>query len=74
MTLGSVLQASVIHDYVESHHCVSGSCVLVHVVGAAPGSSNLAATLRRLCLELKRTFSLTAAIPEEFKYVLFMFS
>jgi hypothetical protein len=60
-------QASVVHSYVESSQCVSGSHVMVHIAGAAPGSCSLAATLRRLCLEMKRTFGLSTHVPDEYK-------
>ncbi|KAK7488729.1 hypothetical protein BaRGS_00020026 [Batillaria attramentaria] len=62
----SALMASVIYEYVQSKHCASGNNVFVHIVGAAPGSTCLAATLRRLCLEIKRNFGLTTHIPDDF--------
>lgn len=41
--------------------------VLVHIVGAAPGSASIVATLRRLCFELRRQFCVDTEIPEDYK-------
>ncbi|XP_022100533.1 telomerase protein component 1-like [Acanthaster planci] len=51
----------------DSHH------VLVHFVGAAVGSSNGLAMLRRLCLELKKRFALVLTIPEDYNKLMMKF-
>lgn len=48
--------------------CDSALTVLAHVVGAAPGSTNILATLRRLTHEIKRQFGLVKDVPEDFKW------
>ncbi|PVD30085.1 hypothetical protein C0Q70_09346 [Pomacea canaliculata] len=63
----SSVMASIIHQYVESKHCSSGSTVLVHIVGAAPGSTNLGATICRLSQEIIKNFGLSLTVPEDFK-------
>ena len=61
------VQASLVLDYVHSPHCHSGLHTLVHFVGAAPGSANIVASLRRICQELSRRLSLPTDVPEEYK-------
>ncbi|XP_021378535.1 telomerase protein component 1-like [Mizuhopecten yessoensis] len=63
----SAVMASLVHGYVESDMCDSALSVLTHVVGAAPGSTNILATLRRLAHEVKRRFGLVKEVPEDFK-------
>ncbi|XP_033757244.1 LOW QUALITY PROTEIN: telomerase protein component 1-like [Pecten maximus] len=63
----SAVMASLVHSYVESAMCDSAMSVLTHVVGAAPGSTNILATLRRLTHEVKRRFGLVKEVPEDFK-------
>ena len=45
---------------------VSSNNILTHFIGAAPGSSNIATLLTRLCLELKRRYSLSLSVPEDY--------
>ncbi|KAJ8317249.1 hypothetical protein KUTeg_005153 [Tegillarca granosa] len=70
----SALMASLIHNYVESKFCDSSNNVLVHIVGAAPGSTNIMATLRRLCFELRRQHGIQSEIPEDFKNIVQKFN
>ncbi|KAL4232139.1 hypothetical protein ACF0H5_009714 [Mactra antiquata] len=63
----SSLLASVIYDYQASPSCHNGLTLLTHFVGAAPGSTNIVATLRRLSHELNSRFNLQMDIPEDFK-------
>ena len=64
-----VLQSSLVQEYVQSKHCSSALNILVHVFGASPGSTNIVATLRRLCHELNTRFSLNKETPEDYKLV-----
>lgn len=61
--------ASIVHEYLASKQCDSSISVITHVVGAAPGSTNILATLRRLCHELNTRFGLHMEVPEDFKNV-----
>ncbi|XP_053406458.1 telomerase protein component 1-like [Mercenaria mercenaria] len=63
----SALLASLITDYQQASKCDSGLSILTHFVGAAPGSTNIVATLKRLCHELNTRFSLNLEIPEDMK-------
>ncbi|KAK3603040.1 hypothetical protein CHS0354_037788 [Potamilus streckersoni] len=65
----SALLASLVHEYVESESCESSATVITHVVGAAPGSTNILATLRRICYELNARFGLQTTVPEDFKNI-----
>lgn len=60
-------QAALVHAYVESPQVAGSQSVLVHIVGAAPGSASIVATLRRLCFELRRQFCIDTEIPEDYK-------
>ena len=61
------LQSALVHSYMDNLEGKGSHSVLVHVVGAAPGSANIVATLRRLCYELRRMFCVETEIPEDFK-------
>lgn len=61
------LMSALIQRYVGTNQCSSGLHLLTHFLGAAPGSTNIVAMLRRLCQEMKRRFALKTAIPEEYK-------
>ncbi|WAR22045.1 TEP1-like protein, partial [Mya arenaria] len=63
----TALLANIMQEYKTSKHCDSGLTILNHFVGAAPGSTNILATLRRLCHELNARFSLQMEVPEDFK-------
>lgn len=47
--------------------CSYESVVLMHFVGAAPGSTNIRHTLTRLSRELVRIFKLNEEIPEDYR-------
>lgn len=70
----SAVLASLVTSYKGSHLCDSPGNLLVHIVGAAPGSTNIMATLRRLCHEIKRQFGLTSEVPEDYKNITQKFS
>ena len=59
--------SELVQRYVDSPHCASGLNVITHFLGAAPGSTNVVALLRRLCHEMKRSFGLNTSIPDEYK-------
>ena len=65
------LQASLVQDYIASKQCDSSISVITHIVGAAHGSTNILATLHRLCHELNTRFGLQMEVPEDFKYAVF---
>eukprot|EP00058_Branchiostoma_floridae_P011084 XP_002596572.1 hypothetical protein BRAFLDRAFT_128562 [Branchiostoma floridae] len=67
------LVARLVEQYVESDSCSSPECVLLHFVGAAPGSTDMAATLTRLCQEMKKRFLLACEIPGSYKNLMNQF-
>ena len=60
-------QAALAHEYIESTWCACAACVIVHFIGAASGSTNIAVIIRRICHELVRRFSLDTALAEDYK-------
>ena len=62
-----ILKASLVTSYKDCGQCDSPANILVHICGAAPGSTNILATLRRLCYEIRRQFALKTEIPEDYK-------
>lgn len=59
-------------QYVNSKIVGNTMGVLVNIAGSAPGSNSLTATLRRLAIQINTRFGLGYALPEDFKYVLFL--
>lgn len=53
-------------QYCMENAVFASNHILTHFIGAAPGSSNIAALLTRLCLELKQRFSLPQLVPEDY--------
>ncbi|KAK3095524.1 hypothetical protein FSP39_015646 [Pinctada imbricata] len=58
-----------VYAYLASKSCDGPHTVMVHMVGAAPGSTNILATIKRLCYELRRQFSIDTTIPEDMKNI-----
>lgn len=61
------LQATLAQRFRNKYEETLQHQVMVHFVGAAPGSGNLLAVLRRLCQQLKNTFGLNLNVPQDFK-------
>ena len=59
-----MLQATLSHEFRESR---DANYVINHYMGAAPGSTNIAAVLRRLCVKVSNMFNLNTEIPEDYK-------
>ncbi|XP_030829174.1 telomerase protein component 1 [Strongylocentrotus purpuratus] len=59
----TALMASVV-DTLQSK---SSQPIIVHFVGAVPGSSHVSPLLKRLCNELVRRFGLQSQVPQEYK-------
>lgn len=62
----SAFMAALAQQHTASTAGLSINVVLSHFVGAAPGSSNIALLLTRLCHEMKRRFGVTKSIPEDY--------
>lgn len=62
----SAFMASYAQHFVQSDVCKSRDLVITHFIGAAPGSTNIASLLYRLCHEMKRRFNLPMEVPEEY--------
>ena len=62
----SAFMAALSQEYTVSRTGLSVNLVLSHFVGAAPGSSNVALLLTRLCHEMKRRFGVTKPVPEDY--------
>ncbi|XP_050397784.2 telomerase protein component 1 [Patella vulgata] len=69
----SSLMCRLIHQYLESKHCSGANTVVVHMVGAAPGSTNIVATIRRLSHHLNAQFGLQMKIQEEYRNLVVQF-
>ena len=62
----SAFMAALAQQYNASANSLSVKLVLSHFVGAAPGSSNVALLLTRLCHEMKRRFGVGKTVPEDY--------
>lgn len=63
----SAFMAAVAQEYAAFHTDIPLNLVLPHFIGAAPGSSNIAQLLTRLCHEMKRRFGVVSReIPEDY--------
>ena len=64
----SAFMAALAQEYTQqSHHSsVPVDLVISHFIGAAPGSSNVALLLTRICHELKRRFEVSRDVPDDY--------
>lgn len=62
----TAFMAALAQQHTASAKGLSVNLVLSHFIGAAPGSSNIALLLTRLCHEMKRRFRVTKSVPEDY--------
>ncbi|XP_012935535.1 telomerase protein component 1 [Aplysia californica] len=63
----TALMSSVIMEMVKSKTSSGARNVFINMAGAAPGSTNLAATVRHLAMQVNSRFALGFSLPEDFK-------
>ncbi|XP_066270990.1 telomerase protein component 1-like [Branchiostoma lanceolatum] len=68
------LLARLAGEYAESDSCSADACIMLHFVGATPSSTDIVATLTRLCQEMKKTFFLACEVPVSYKNLLNQFA